>query len=96
MERPKPGPAARGDHLEGVQGGNPTVTEPAERPAWEGTLSGLVPSFVLLPGPLDISGPLAVAVRSRCLFREVFPLFFFFNAPPPFLFFLCISNGQQA
>lgn len=59
-----PAPAARGDHLKGVEGGNPTAAEGAKRPGWERTLSGLVLSFALLPGPLDFSGPLAVAVRS--------------------------------
>lgn len=75
--------------------GSLAAAEGAERPGWEGTRSGLACSFVLLSGPLDFSGPLAVAVRSRCLFEEIFPLFFFFSTPTPFMFFLCVRNGQQ-
>lgn len=59
--------------------------EGTERPGWEGAGSGPAPSFVLLPGPLDFSGPLAVAVRSQCLFGEVFFFFsLFFSTPLPF------------
>lgn len=56
--------------------------EGTERPGWEGAGSGPAPSFVLLPGPLDFSGPLAVAVRSQCLFGEFFFFFPCFSPPP--------------